>query len=35
LREAAKERLISQAIFAGKKSNIWQSIVGLLARKSG
>ena len=32
LRDAEKERLISQVIAGGKKPNVWQSIVGLLVR---
>ena len=34
LRDAEKERLIGLTIARGKWSNVWQSIVGLLARSS-
>ena len=32
LRDAEKERLISRTIAGSKRSNVWQSIVGLLTR---
>ena len=30
LRDAEKERLLNRVIIKGKRSNVWQSIVGLL-----
>jgi hypothetical protein len=34
LRDAEKERLLSQVIAGTKKSNMWQSIIDLLARSN-
>jgi hypothetical protein len=34
LRDAEKERLLSRIVVEDKKSNVWQSIVGLLTRSN-